>query len=110
MLYAQLGQKFGSDKLFATLAGTYYNFNKIVAGTSGGLKGGNIGTFSAGTNTDTRFDAIAIDAELSSRSEEHTYELQSLMRISYAVFCLKKKIENNSESIRMYDIGETTVY
>src|SRR3546814_1068749 len=28
---------------------------------------------------------------LSARSEEHTYELQSLMRISYAVFCLKKK-------------------
>src|SRR3546814_10863266 len=26
------------------------------------------------------------------RSEEHTYELQSLMRISYTVFCLKKKI------------------
>src|SRR3546814_4161381 len=31
------------------------------------------------------------------RSEEHTSELQSLMRISYAVFCLKKK---NSESNR----------
>src|SRR3546814_13698132 len=30
------------------------------------------------------------------RSEEHTSELQSLMRISYAVFCLKKK--NNSQS------------
>src|SRR3546814_10685383 len=30
-------------------------------------------------------------ARLSSRSEEHTSELQSLMRISYAVFCLKKK-------------------
>src|SRR3546814_2321355 len=29
------------------------------------------------------------------RSEEHTSELQSLMRISYAVFCLKKKIVNN---------------
>src|SRR3546814_3840798 len=29
------------------------------------------------------------------RSEEHTSELQSLMRISYAVFCLKKKIKNN---------------
>src|SRR3546814_2334616 len=28
-----------------------------------------------------------------SRSEEHTSELQSLMRISYAVFCLKKKTE-----------------
>src|SRR3546814_3720957 len=30
-------------------------------------------------------------AELHERSEEHTSELQSLMRISYAVFCLKKK-------------------
>src|SRR3546814_5992778 len=30
-------------------------------------------------------------AELRWRSEEHTSELQSLMRISYAVFCLKKK-------------------
>src|SRR3546814_2617486 len=31
-----------------------------------------------------------------SRSEEHTSELQSLMRISYAVFCLKKKTQNKS--------------
>src|SRR3546814_1033250 len=31
------------------------------------------------------------DAEIGARSEEHTSELQSLMRISYAVFCLKKK-------------------
>src|SRR3546814_3747340 len=30
-----------------------------------------------------------------SRSEEHTSELQSLMRISYAVFCLKKKTQKN---------------
>src|SRR3546814_3368509 len=30
------------------------------------------------------------------RSEEHTSELQSLMRISYAVFCLKKNIHKNS--------------
>src|SRR3546814_6768091 len=30
------------------------------------------------------------------RSEEHTSELQSLMRISYAVFCLKKKITKNT--------------
>src|SRR3546814_6774572 len=33
-------------------------------------------------------------SRLPSRSEEHTSELQSLMRISYAVFCLKKKIKN----------------
>src|SRR3546814_6595914 len=34
------------------------------------------------------------------RSEEHTSELQSLMRISYAVFCLKKKTttDNNTET------------
>src|SRR3546814_5268276 len=31
------------------------------------------------------------------RSEEHTSELQSLMRISYAVFCLKKKNINRSD-------------
>src|SRR3546814_9032681 len=34
------------------------------------------------------------------RSEEHTSELQSLMRISYAVFCLKKKIKNNRQQQR----------
>src|SRR3546814_4326823 len=32
-----------------------------------------------------------VDARQEGRSEEHTSELQSLMRISYAVFCLKKK-------------------
>src|SRR3546814_3078214 len=35
------------------------------------------------------FDFDLVEAQ---RSEEHTSELQSLMRISYAVFCLKKKI------------------
>src|SRR3546814_3618265 len=34
---------------------------------------------------------------LESRSEEHTSELQSLMRISYAVFCLKKKKQNTKK-------------
>src|SRR3546814_7252392 len=36
---------------------------------------------------------VVTDEEI--RSEEHTYELQSLMRISYAVFCLKKKKTTN---------------
>src|SRR3546814_10298120 len=36
------------------------------------------------------------ERELESRSEEHTSELQSLMRISYAVFCLKKKTTNST--------------
>src|SRR3546814_9183067 len=34
------------------------------------------------------------------RSEEHTSELQSLMRISYAVFCLKKKIQPTNDKVR----------
>src|SRR3546814_9010842 len=38
-------------------------------------------------------DASAVRIE---RSEEHTSELQSLMRISYAVFCLKKKIKKTT--------------
>src|SRR3546814_13744600 len=41
-------------------------------------------------------DAIGVDHDgRSERSEEHTSELQSLMRISYAVFCLKKKKKND---------------
>src|SRR3546814_3906621 len=38
---------------------------------------------------------IAADRVIDDRSEEHTSELQSLMRISYAVFCLKKKKTTN---------------
>src|SRR3546814_9126128 len=40
-------------------------------------------------------DASGLPAENVKRSEEHTSELQSLMRISYAVFCLKKKKSNH---------------
>src|SRR3546814_8159163 len=36
------------------------------------------------------------------RSEEHTSELQSLMRISYAVFCLKKKTNNKTQKNENY--------
>src|SRR3546814_2603484 len=39
----------------------------------------------------------AKERETSARSEEHTSELQSLMRISYAVFCLTKNTHNNTE-------------
>src|SRR3546814_7909974 len=43
------------------------------------------------------------------RSEEHTSELQSLMRISYAVFCLKKKKQKNSITLqynKVYNVRE----
>src|SRR3546814_4471946 len=41
------------------------------------------------------------------RSEEHTSELQSLMRISYAVFCLKKK-KNKSNCINIHTLLATS--
>src|SRR3546814_2949632 len=41
-------------------------------------------------------DSLDRVAAIVRRSEEHTSELQSLMRISYAVFCLKKKKKNNT--------------
>src|SRR3546814_1279043 len=44
--------------------------------------------FSTGTHALSQLSAVV---PASMRSEEHTSELQSLMRISYAVFCLKKK-------------------
>src|SRR3546814_8840806 len=42
-------------------------------------------------------DVSVIEATHSRRSEEHTSELQALMRNSYAVFCLKKK-KNNTQN------------
>src|SRR3546814_1503886 len=47
-------------------------------------------------------DLVAVETEvIGVRSEEHTSELQSLMRISYAVFCLKKK-NNINITTRFY--------
>src|SRR3546814_6063447 len=45
-----------------------------------------------------------------SRSEEHTSELQSLMRISYAVFCLKKKNDNKTKNIDNTQVSIKTIY
>src|SRR3546814_6485519 len=42
-----------------------------------------------------------VDVDFLDRSEEHTSELQSLMRISYAVFCLKKKIKETQMNSRL---------
>src|SRR3546814_1395601 len=47
----------------------------------------------------TRFPGLfEVQIGMDLRSEEHTSELQSLMRISYAVFCLKKKITQKAQS------------
>src|SRR3546814_7557954 len=49
----------------------------------------------------------AIQAHLGQRSEEHTSELQSLMRISYAVFCLKKKNAHNISYSSSYFLNDS---
>src|SRR3546814_6770994 len=57
---------------------------------------GTLGNFTASNFAPTNAQALAVSGSVNggaSRSEEHTSELQSLMRISYAVFCLKKKTE-----------------
>src|SRR3546814_10259460 len=59
--------------------------------TAGGL----IGTVSK-VVSDTELQ-VEIAEGVRVRSEEHTSELQSLMRISYAVFCLKKKQQNKRQ-------------
>src|SRR3546814_7846197 len=41
---------------------------------------------------------------IATRSEEHTSELQSIMRISYAVFCLKKKKNRNKDVLKRAEV------
>src|SRR3546814_6736579 len=55
-------------------------------------------TISSLSSVTTSAEKILLDlsAHNAKRSEEHTSELQSLMRISYAVFCLKKKTQTQS--------------
>src|SRR3546814_4402578 len=52
-----------------------------------------------GGRTITAEGAMMNDTSPIGRSEEHTSELQSLMRISYAVFCLKKKKKTKNDRI-----------
>src|SRR3546814_5721427 len=63
--------------------------------------------------TDTSSPLAAASVITAKRSEEHTSELQSLMRISYAVFCLKKKkkktkIQKDIHTITRQNMKQTT--
>src|SRR3546814_4676552 len=60
---------------------------ELTSKTLGLIGCGNIGSIVAERALGLRMKVVAFDP----RSEEHTSELQSLMRISYAVFCLKTK-------------------
>src|SRR3546814_6976159 len=62
--------------------------------------------FSGAKQLDKLAQQIALFRD-AARSEEHTSELQSLMRISYAVFCLKKKTDTTHKHT---DSNETNVH
>src|SRR3546814_9802625 len=53
---------------------------------------------STGRTWPVTIPASSEQSHMTARSEEHTSELQSLMRISYAVFCLKKKKTQNQST------------
>src|SRR3546814_10440156 len=87
-----------SNKYLSCARGLFelkYFFSSGIAATDGG------GAVSAEA-VKSRIRALieAEDAKAILRSEEHTSELQSLMRISYAVFCLKKK--KNKKTMTTY--------
>src|SRR3546814_4737369 len=65
--------------------------------------GGGGGDYLVQVNHNYKFNQFKMEDWPKNRSEEHTSELQSLMRISYAVFCLKKKkytIQLNKKKIK----------
>src|SRR3546814_4234903 len=66
-----------------------------VALVTGGSSGVGLMIATAFAANGVRVYITGRKAERLERSEEHTSELQSLMRISYAVFCLKTKQNNN---------------
>src|SRR3546814_3535052 len=81
-------QLFGSSGNLDWIVGAYY-FNERGGNNAASII---LGPENGGIESSTTFVPGATDNwQKFDRSEEHTSELQSLMRISYAVFCLKKK-------------------
>src|SRR3546814_5594905 len=78
-----------NDRRMATLGYPVFRY-RLTAFVIAGMICGLAGVLTA-TNTDF------ISPAMMHRSEEHTSELQSLMRISYAVFCLKKNIKSTRD-------------
>src|SRR3546814_4768403 len=69
--------------VYSAMKGAVHSFTTVLAKE--------VGQHGIRVNAVAPYATFAKSADAFSRSEEHTSELQSLMRISYAVFCLKKK-------------------
>src|SRR3546814_5953589 len=76
------------DELIELIPAPDFPTGGIIYGLSGVREGYRTGRGRVIMRAKTHFE------DMDKRSEEHTSELQSLMRISYAVFCLKKKKKN----------------
>src|SRR3546814_2962053 len=83
---------------FGVAIGSFQAVKHKVADMAKLLRGARAATYLAAMALDARLPEASLHAsvakafaseQVSARSEEHTSELQSLMRISYAVFCLK---------------------
>src|SRR3546814_3092946 len=83
---------------------------RALGNMSYGAAASDIAAFNAIGSNDVERMTLWVDDQLDweaiddSRSEEHTSELQSLMRISYAVFCLKNKNNNRPQSNKITNI------
>src|SRR3546814_2537311 len=83
------------DRADISLDGLFLRIDRIAAGRQRGVEAGQTEGRGerdrASRRANRHVGRRSLRLELASRSEEHTSELQSLMRNSYAVFCLKKK-------------------
>src|SRR3546814_1386344 len=93
-LFTKLGLDIGAAQRFELMANLFDQRGRgSYVGVPGSIAAGRPATSVKGEGPGDPTRNEARNFTLTYRSEEHTSELQSLMRISYAVFCLKKKKE-----------------
>src|SRR3546814_1769754 len=83
----------------STRTDTLFPYTTLFRSTSGIAAASVLAAIESGCDAvDGALDAMSGLTAQPNRSEEHTSELQSLMRISYAVFCLKKKKKKQNKN------------
>src|SRR3546814_8927072 len=93
IMLLKAGERVPAERLNGFFAENgYYRVETVGEPGEFAVRGGIVDVFPPGEEQPLRLDFFGDDL----RSEEHTSELQSLMRISYAVFCLKKKNHNHT--------------